>query len=318
MKLPKGISRVLKWVLFSGAVTFLIYRVKEQSEDIPFGSLSVFIWPLVAAIALVPVNWGFEILKWKILTASFSPQTSGQATKAVLTGVFFGLFTPNRLGDVAGKVAALPKDKRPDGSYAFVIGSMAQAMATMLAASVALPLAAGWFAPPLRHLLSFLLIAMPCALMVLAWIYIRCKVPSRWLKWFFPSFEPEKHSRPVPKTQALVFLFSALRYAVFSTQFVLCLLAFQTPIEVFEVWILIAVVYLFSSFVPSAVLGELGIRESVALVLIAPIAGPGSELQVVLATFSLWIINLMLPGLAGAFLFFGMTKSSANQTPKHA
>jgi len=271
--------------------------------------VSVSIWPFIAALVLVPVNWGLEILKWRQLTRLFYPLSGREAAKAVLTGVFFGLITPNRLGDAFGKIAELPAAQKPDGTYAFAIGSMAQGLVTLLFASIALPFASRWFPHPIGTLLCALVWIVPLVFILISAIFWKRIVPTRWLKWLFPAYSHAPITMPDSKVTTEVFILSALRYVVFATQFGLCLLTFGIPESFYLTGIvLVTLVYLFSSFIPSAVLGELGIRESIALIFISPLAKPGSEWAIIGASFALWCINLLLPGLVGAVLFIWIKK----------
>jgi hypothetical protein len=55
------------------------------------------------------LNRLFEILKWKNLVSYLHPISLGEATKQVLAALTAGLFTPNGVGEYAGKALYFPK-----------------------------------------------------------------------------------------------------------------------------------------------------------------------------------------------------------------
>ena len=58
--------------------------------------------------------------------------------------------------------------------------------------------------------------------------------------------------------------------------------------------------YLISAIIPTFVLGELGVRESAALLVMIPLGG--DEMGIFAATFFLWLVNLLLPSAIGAII----------------
>jgi hypothetical protein len=57
----------------------------------------------------------------------------------------------------------------------------------------------------------------------------------------------------------------------------------------------IAQVYLISAMVPTLLLGKLGVRESVGIVILGSLGI--SELTVLISSLSIWFLNLILPSL---------------------
>lgn len=95
---------------------------------------------------------------------------------------------------------------------------------------------------------------------------------------------------------------SMARYLVFSTQFVCVLWAFGFQGDTVELFVRIALIYLGSTVVPSFALAELGVRESMAMMLL-PAAGIDPAVAFI-STLLVWIINILLPSIAGMVLFF--------------
>lgn len=95
-------------------------------------------------------------------------------------------------------------------------------------------------------------------------------------------------------------LISALRFFVFSLQFLLVLTAFGATFSL-DIFYAIIIVYFFTTLTPSLFMGKLFIRENYALFVLAPFVD--NQLIILLASFSVWIINLALPALVGLFYF---------------
>ena len=60
-------------------------------------------------LLLSVLNRLFEILKWKYLVSYIHPISLGEATKQVLAALTAGLFTPNGVGEYAGKAMYFDK-----------------------------------------------------------------------------------------------------------------------------------------------------------------------------------------------------------------
>jgi hypothetical protein len=91
-----------------------------------------------------------------------------------------------------------------------------------------------------------------------------------------------------------------LRYAVFSSQFVLLCMAFGADVSAGAAFLAIPVVYLVSTLVPTVLLTELGVRGSAAVAFFGPLGA--DEAAVLLATTVLWSLNLVLPAAVGSVL----------------
>lgn len=91
-----------------------------------------------------------------------------------------------------------------------------------------------------------------------------------------------------------VLLYSLFRYLVFISQFALVLMVFGVEFEM-EVLFRIAQVYFLSALIPTLFLGKLGVRESVAILIFGSAGIP--EISVLVASLSIWLINLIIPTL---------------------
>jgi hypothetical protein len=91
-------------------------------------------------------------------------------------------------------------------------------------------------------------------------------------------------------------VFSLLRHGIFSLQYWLLLKAFGLEIS-WEWFGWIWQVFFWSTLIPSLWFGKLFIRESMALLILAPLT---TEPSVILfASLILWVINQIVPALVG-------------------
>ena len=245
-------------------------------------------WPpadvrwLAIAVAGLPLNLGFEVAKWIRLTHV----RTGPAIRQVLVGAAAGFLTPNRIGDGFGRAAAAAPEDRERAMRAWTTSAGAQALVTLAAGAGAL-LAAdrlGW------------------ALLATLAAFIGTRL---FLSWS-PLVTPWTSAEPVPaRLRAEALLWSSARYAVFTAQFLAALIAFgilpPDPSAAAAAVPDIATVWLCNTLVPTAALGELGVREALTLAVLDPAAPAAASAAA--AAFTVWAMNLACPAALGALLF---------------
>ena len=101
-----------------------------------------------------------------------------------------------------------------------------------------------------------------------------------------------------------LFWLSALRYVVFSTQFVLLVRAFDATTPLLYGYIAVALVFFAKSAIPSITLADLGIREGAAVYFFAFLGV--AEAAAFNGALSLAALNLFLPALVGLPLVMRM------------
>jgi hypothetical protein len=96
-----------------------------------------------------------------------------------------------------------------------------------------------------------------------------------------------------------ILLLSLLRYIVFVFQYYLVLKAFGVYLSDIYAILLIPVCFMVASFIPTILISEIGIRGSVALFVFGTISN--MDIQIILASMVLWLINIALPILLGLY-----------------
>jgi uncharacterized membrane protein YbhN (UPF0104 family) len=102
------------------------------------------------------------------------------------------------------------------------------------------------------------------------------------------------------------FLLSALNYIVFSTQFVLLVMAYSHTAEFFTSFWGSSLVFFTKSIIPGVTFGEIGIRESASVYFLGHF---GVEAGACFnAALMLYTINILIPAIPGAVFIFRRKK----------
>jgi uncharacterized membrane protein YbhN (UPF0104 family) len=296
---------LLKCIFFTISIGWLYFKLDEKRI---FSSFFIEILVKAGAHPLVWVcmllmffNWGIESFKWQYLIQKLFPITFQSALRGVFTGVCFGFITPHGLGDYAGRILQLNTEKKLQAIGALFISRISQFVITIVAGSVAIFMLLYndiLVIPNVAYQLSVQLIVIGNVLLILALIYF--KKIARILK--------NKITKPVfqlilkssSKDFSKIILLSTLRYAVFSIQYFLLLIYFDIQCDFTVLFCGIAFIFLVKSIVPTFF--DIGVREAAATLyfsyFVTNIDG------VIMASLTLWIINLVIPSIVGAFLIF--------------
>ncbi len=324
-KVQKILNLLIQAVIFVMACLFM-YRqlflrkdlttlVRILQEDL---SRPGFLTGLVLVLILMLVNWSIEAVKWRYLVGKVEEVGFFKAFEAVLTGISISSFMPNRAGDYFGRVFILTRASRIEGILITMVGSVSQLLVTLIAGSlgllafIPLHLPASLFG---RGYFYYSLVVGVIVLdLVLLTLYFRLsfltalkeKLLQGWLRRFRKFFRV--FAFYLNRELAAVITLSLVRYLVFTTQFYLLMLLFGVRLPYFQALMMIALVYLIMTMIPTVALTELGIRGSVAIYIFSlgmvSAAGDEATLGILAASSLLWLINLVIPAMAGSFFIF--------------
>ncbi|MCW3085077.1 MAG: hypothetical protein JWP12_2443 [Bacteroidetes bacterium] len=305
----KVISLLIKAGILILSFWYVFYKLKSTTAQVDFTSVlkQSDLTLLIVTFCLMFVNWGLEALKWKLLIAPLENITFFTAFKSVFAGVTVSIFMPNRIGEFAGRIFFLEKAGKVEATLKNFAGSIVQLCITIIAGVSAffiffrsgnktgVPIA---IQPSL--IAVFFLMAVIALLLLLNLLY---KYRARF------SIKIQSYLNAVynisGKELALIFILSLLRYLVFLFQYYLVLRALHVDVDVVTGGMLIAIVFLITSVIPSFALTEVVTRGAVAVTLFAGVTT--NETGVIAASFIVWVINLAIPALAGS-LFIGKMK----------
>lgn len=284
----------------------LVYLVAQQASRWGFQTwdsirIAAPAW-LAVVIVLAILNWGMEYWKWRaVLRATGFTTEFPQRLQSFLAGISSGFVTPNFLGNFIGRIYYFPRMQRP---YILVFTLFANA--AQFFASVLFGLCAWWWVgtkptalPPLPEGVLWLSTGI---IVLMLWMYLRlAKVPFSSRKW-------QKFKRFLAPSRGLrlqLLVLSLARHLVFSGQYVLLLHAFGVDVDG-TTWFWVWQVFFWSTWTPSLWFGKLVVRESFALLILAPVYGHPET--ILLVSITLWLINQALPAFVGWFGWFQILK----------
>ena len=284
--------------LFAGLLAYIVHRIREQPVDwalvrAQLAGVSYLGWWLAGLVLLTPVNWGLEARKWQLLIRPVEAISFIEAYQAVLAGTSLGFALPAVVGDAAGRVLALRSGSRAEGVAASLVSGGLQFYVAVGFGAVAwawqVVSVSGRDTVSGRVLLALLAgMTLTGVLLLLFQPEVR-RVSLPVIGWMaLPPFA----TLPLPLG------FAALRYLTFSLQFFLALNLYGLTLPVADAAAGIGLVFLAKTITPAFnVLSDLGVREAAALWVFAPYDLPAPVL--ILATLTLWAVNVLLPVLVG-------------------
>ncbi len=264
------------------------------------------LWMFVLAILLMFVNWGLETYKWRYLILKIENISFLRAVKAILSGVTVSVFTPNRIGEYAGRVVYINKGDRIKAALITVISSFGQLTVTLLVGALAfLFYLQAYHSETIGSLSIYIAIQLYIVFFVLVLLtFINTSVLTIILsriKFLATRFQKyiEVFSYYSQADLLVILLLSSARFMVFSTQYYLLLLFFEVDITLMQAIILIPVYFITLTAIPTITLAELGVREVVAITVFSAIST--NEIGMVSTSFAIWVINLAIPAILGVF-----------------
>lgn len=266
-------------------------------------------------IVLMFLNWGIEARKWQVLVRGIQQVSFGRAFRAVFSGHAFGFNTINRLGESAGRALFLDEGNRLRGILLSVVGSMSQIVVTFVSGILGLLYMRWYILNNTRHLeglsivwLDALIYTISAGIVLFILLYFRLswlirlleKIPFIAKHKFFVQKLEDFHWQELTR---ILFL-SASRFVVFVVQYVLLLQVFEVAIDWADAASMVCVMFLVLAIVPTIALAELGFRGKISLQLFGLLSS--NAIGIVATAAGIWIINLIIPAIAGSLFILGI------------
>jgi hypothetical protein len=264
-------------------------------------------WYLLGAILLVPLNWGLETQKWRLLLRRFTPISFWRSYRAILAGVAISLFTPNRMGEYGGRVLAVEARHGWKAVLATLVGSMGQWLAIFCAGFTGIAVFSSYAVFRNGEALPWILAAGLLMVGVLAWVFFHLNRLPHWLRKlpfyrYFKrplrvvAFVHRYRKRDLGATLGL----AGLRYATYSLQYFFLLHFLGIDIPLIAGFAGIATLFLFQTSLPLPPVFGLMARGEAALFVWGHFSD--QSMSILAASFGLFIINLIAPALLGAMV----------------
>lgn len=272
-------------------------------------------WKFFLVILLMLVNWGLEARKWQLQVKGIQFLSFAKAFKSILAGQALGFNTINRIGETAGRVAFLKEGNRIQGVVLSFVGSMAQIIITfimgicfliymrhyILNAELQLEGLTEFWIDGLLYILSsgiFLFILAYFRMSSLIKLLEKIPFIERY-KFFLEKLE-DFHWKELMVLLSLSFS----RYFIFLLQYLLLLQVFNVDIFWFNACVLVGVMFLLLAIAPTIGIAELGLRGKLSLLLLGMLSN--NTLGIIATAAGIWIINLILPAIAGTLFILGL------------
>ena len=274
---------------------------------------------LLIILFLMLLNWFWEALKWKYLLKSVQQISLADAYQSILAGCTLSLITPNRIGEFGGRILFVKEGNRSKAVAMSVYAGFVQLWITFLLGTIGIILLRNNAAIQSNHesiqafLTSYTFLLISCiGLFVMSLLVFRSFLFIKFLL----RFESLKHRLAFltileyvgTKELLRITLLSLFRYFTFILQYLLMLKLMKVDIGTDLCIMLTAVFFLLMAVAPTIGLLELPVRASVGVIVYGLFSG--NVLGIQLALFGIWIINLVIPAIAGSL--FMMKKKLIN------
>jgi Lysylphosphatidylglycerol synthase TM region len=305
----RALYPVFKWFIILLAYGYLTYKlvtfdkyyqVLEEWNRMPLTR----VWWLVIVFLFMPLNWFFEAVKWKRMISVVQHIGIMTSFKAVVVGVSTGFFTPNRIGELVGRVIYMDEPNKKSGITLSLVNSITQ---NMVMAIVGIPACVLFFsftqagiesnmASNLLFILIFLILFL---LFYFALPKISEKLMDSDLSEKFKSYLSclSLYSR---FELLIIIAISMVRYVIFCTQFFCMLKFFGVDLSFYQALMAIPSNYLMVTFTPSVGFFEAAIRTSSAMLCIG--AFSGKVVNIAIAGVAIWTVNFVIPMIVGTVL----------------
>ena len=295
---------------------FIIYKQVFERENINtlFDELLVSVenrpFYIILVVLLMFVNLGLESLKWQLLVSQFEKTTFFNSFKTILVGVTTGIVTPAKLGEYFGRVLLIDSKNNWKAIWATFISSVAQNIATIFFGIIGMTFYLKKFYTIESTIVDVSFYLGMILVVVLLFLYYNIDIGLRiirllGLRRFADKIMPKEdtigqfvHNGILNK----VLIFSNLRYLVFAFQYYLLLTFFGVEGDAIAIFAAISVVYIIQTSIPLPPITNIFARGEIAILIFSHFTG--NEIMILSSTFSLWIINLLVPATIGLIVIF--------------
>jgi len=311
-KQKKILSYLIKACVLILTAIFVYKKLSNNANLKNFADLinrlnPLYVWISLAVVFLLMLlNWFVESLKWKFLIKKIEKISLWRALESVFCGLTWAVFTPNRIGEYGGRVFFLTNKKRIQGIVAMSVGHIAQMVITNIAGAIAVL----WFLMKFQEIDFWLFFSLAFLVSVFCLFFVVFYFNIHWLdslvakvsflkkiSGFFGVLRSYSHAELWK-----VMLFSLLRFAVFTSQYLLVMKLLIPEAPVYQSALLVFILFFVQSALPSLDLFDFGVRSMTAAYFFSYVTN--QEVAVMAAAALIWLVNLIIPAIMGAFFVF--------------
>lgn len=300
-----NIFRNQKFLLFLKAIVFVLMTwfiaeqlflkndIHEQWKMFQENFKGANVLFLLAAVALMPVNWLLETVKWRWLIRS--KETFLKLLKSIISGVTLGFITPARSGEFIGRMLFLDEEDKAKVFYLSVVGGVAHTAVTVSMGALFISVWNG------NIFFSGIVTGAAAGFMLLYFRYdlfnnLISSIPFLERR----NFILPNHHLPRIAMQLKVLLITFIRYSVYILQYILLQMYFGVSDNFFALLAHNGVFFLIHTFSPLMPFLDFSFRGGVALYLFNDLTT--NNIAVLSAVTWAWFMNLVVPAIIG-YLF---------------
>lgn len=287
---------------------FVKHNISDLSDQF-YSSVSLsYGWLyLTTVLIFMPVNWLLEIIKWNTLVTRFQTFGIKKSTLSVLSGVSMAIMTPGRIGEYGGRLIGVDSENRPKAILANLISSLSQ---NIINIGLGLVMALFFFNTYMeiqQGVFLSLVFASTLIVSVLLLAFFRVDLIDGLLaylpqyKWVMKVRGSVSSFATVDnKTLFFILGLSFVRYSVYLSQYVLLIFFFGVTDQLVPAILGVSTLFFLQSNLPLPPALSVFARGEMAIYLWSVFTT--NVLGIVAATFSLWIINLVVPAIIGGVI----------------
>jgi len=277
---------------------YILYRQISRVDKETWSSFSLKNpISLVGMILLVVPNLGIELMKWKLTLKTLSISYENTTViQSFFAGIVTGMVTPNMLGNFIGRFYYFQRRNRVQIILLTLLSNFAQYLASLTFGLIAVVSLGGLL---ILEDQTFIVsgIAIALFLSIVLFFYFERILGVIKKRQYAQRLKDnlKKNSKYRWKLLGL----SILRFLVFTSQFTLLMHAFGEEITL-ELVLAIWQLYLLTLIAPSLFLGKIGVKESIAIVVLGSIGV--NEFSILFASLTVWLVNNISPALFGLII----------------
>lgn len=267
-----------------------------QFQAIIHDRLSIF-W-LITLFIFSFWNRFLEILKWQNLASFVSAITIGESCKQVLAALTAGLFTPNGIGEYAGKAMYYSKQNTKKIIFLNLICNGIQMLLAISFGLLSL-IYLGYY--------KWAIVLLFIIVLSIVFLFFTKNIT---VKNYSVSILIQKINEMPKKMHAKNILLAIGRYALLMHQYYLLFILFGVTADYFTLLATISVVYFIASSLPSFQFLDFVVKGSVALWFFEKIHV--SEMIVLFISTFMWFFNVVIPVIVGSYFVLTFKKPKEN------
>ncbi|TDE05857.1 lysylphosphatidylglycerol synthase domain-containing protein [Flavobacterium sandaracinum] len=286
-------------LLIVGGAFYFIYNQLANNDKLDWQKFIVLfqknqsVGGIAFILLLSVLNRFFEILKWQNLVEFIHKISLGEATKQVLGALTAGLFTPNGVGEYAGKALFFDKSNAKKVIFLNLICNGIQMVLTVIFGIFGL-----LYFNAQYNVITTKTVALLFGILILLFIVL-FSVKKITIKGYSIAKLIHKINEVSKRIHQKNIFLGICRYLVFSHQYYFLFLAFDVDLPYLTLMAAITSVYFLASSLPTFQFLDFAVKGSVAVYFFG-ILGVNEWIVIFISTL-MWFLNVVLPVIIGTY-----------------